>query len=233
MTAHVVPPSARNSFMHGRLSGLAAAALVPAVLVLATAGAAAQQSSSPASNRASSSRVMSMGSIPSRSASSQGESVGGVSSDPVMDALRSSLKRSQENLMGAANEMPAEKYGYAPTPEQMSFGKLVLHVAESNDFMCATIAGTQAPERSRLEPGDTKEKLVAALEQSFQFCDSVLANVTDSALSEEVPFFGGRKVSRATAVLGLAEDWGDHYSLAATELRLNGLLPPTAKRGEQ
>ena len=155
------------------------------------------------------------------------------SSSPVSDALRASLKRAETNLVAAARAMPADKYSFAPTPARMSFGKLVLHVAGSNDFMCSTIAGTKAPERSKIEPGESKDKLVAALEQSFQYCTTSLANVTDSSLGEEVPFFGGRTISRASAMLGLSEDWGDHYSLAATELRLNGVLPPTAKRGEK
>jgi hypothetical protein len=128
--------------------------------------------------------------------------------------------------------MPADKYSFSPTPEQMSFGKLVLNVAGSNDFMCSKNSGTKAPERPKLQPGDSKDKLVSALEESFRYCTSALANVTDSNLGEEVPFFGGRSISRAAAMLGLSEDWGDHYSLAATELRLNGLLPPTAQRGE-
>lgn len=152
--------------------------------------------------------------------------------NPVSDALRESLKSAERNLVAAAKAMPAEKYSFSPTPEQMSFGKLVLHVAGSNDYMCATISGTKAPERQKLEPGDAKDKLVAALEESFAYCTTALAKVTDSNLGEEVPFFGGRTISRAAAMLGLSEDWGDHYSLAATELRLNGILPPTAQRGE-
>lgn len=164
--------------------------------------------------------------LPSASAAQQ-------SGNPVAEALRSSLKRAEQNLVAAARAMPAEKYSFAPTPAQMSFGKLVLHVAGANDFMCSTISGSKAPQRSKLEPGDAKEKLLSALEQSFQYCTTALAGLTDSGLGEQVPFFGGRKITRAEAVLGLAEDWGDHYSLAATELRLNGLLPPTAQRGEQ
>jgi hypothetical protein len=152
---------------------------------------------------------------------------------PVADALRASLENAEHNLVGAARAMPAEKYSYSPTPEQMSFGTLVLHVVESNDFMCSTISGSTAPERAKLGPGDGKDKLVAALEDSFQYCTRALAGATDSNLGEEVPFFGGRKITRASAVLGLSEDWGDHYSLAATELRLNGLLPPTAQRAEK
>ena len=199
--------------MRTKLVGFLASAIVVPALAVIPAVASAQQSGDAA---------------PSSSSASAA-----ASSNPVADALRASLKRAEENFMAAAKEMPAEKYSSAPTPAQMSFGKLVLHVAGSNSFMCATISGSEAPERSKLQPGDAKDKLVSALEQSFQYCDTALANLSDSNLGEEVPFFGGRKISRASAVLGLAEDWGDHYSLAATELRLNGLLPPTAKRGEQ
>ncbi|HET7549854.1 MAG TPA: DinB family protein [Gemmatimonadaceae bacterium] len=199
--------------MRTKLAGFLASALVIPALAAIPAIAPAQQSSD--------------------SASSNSGAGSAASSNPVSDALRTSLKRAEENLVAAAREMPAEKYSFSPTPAQMSFGKLVLHVAGANNFMCSTISGNEAPERSKLEPGDTKDKLVSALEQSFQYCNTALANLTDANLGEEVPFFGGRKISRASAVLGLAEDWGDHYSLAATELRLNGLLPPTAKRGEQ
>jgi hypothetical protein len=205
--------------MRTRLIGFLTFALVVPALAAAPSIATAQQSS---------------GSAPSGSSSgSSVSSSGTMSSNPVSDALRESLERAESNLVAAAKEMPAGKYSYAPTPAQMSFGKLVLHVARANNFMCATISGSKAPEASKLEPGDAKDKLVSALEQSFQYCHTALANLTDSNLGEEVPFFGGRKISRAAAVLGLAEDWGDHYSLAATELRLNGMLPPTAQRGEQ
>ena len=199
--------------MQTKLLGFLASAIVIPVLAAIPAVAPAQQASDAVSSASGASDA--------------------ASSNPVSDALRASLKRAEENLVAAAKEMPAGKYNSAPTPAQMSFGKLVLHVAGSNNFMCATISGSKAPERSKLEPGDAKDKLVSALEQSFQYCNTTLANLTDSNLGEEVPFFGGRKISRASAVLGLAEDWGDHYSLAATELRLIGMLPPTAKRGEQ
>jgi hypothetical protein len=41
--------------------------------------------------------------------------------------------------------------------------------------------------------------------------------------------WGGRKAPRDFALIALTNDWADHYS-AATYLRLNGLLPPTAKK---
>ena len=36
-------------------------------------------------------------------------------------------------------------------------------------------------------------------------------------------------LSRAVSVLGIVDDWADHYSTAAAYLRLNGILPPTAQ----
>ncbi len=150
---------------------------------------------------------------------------------PVSDALRADLTQAQRNLVAAAREMPADKYGFQPTKEQRTFGQLVLHVAGSNDFMCSTISGQPRPTEARMEPTAPKDSLVARVERSFAYCASALKGVTDADLGAEVPFFGGRKISRAGAILGLVEDWADHYGQAAMYLRLNGHLPPTARRG--
>jgi hypothetical protein len=151
---------------------------------------------------------------------------------PVSDALRSIEQRSAKNLVAAAEAMPAEKYGFKPTPAQMSVGEIVMHLSGGNDYLCSTIGGVPAPKRSELAKGAPKEKLVGRLKETFQFCESTLAKVNDSKLDTKVPFFGNREVTRAQAMLAAVEDWGDHYSQLAIYLRLNGLLPPTAKPGQ-
>ena len=151
--------------------------------------------------------------------------------NPVATALQSAAARQARNLVEAAAEMPADKYGYKPTPAQMTFGRVVTHLAGGNYAMCSSIAGTPAPEPAKVTPEDPKDKLVAALKSSFDFCTSALAHVDDSKLADSVPFFEGRKMTRGGLMMALAEDWADHYSQAAIYLRLNGLLPPTAKRG--
>ena len=149
---------------------------------------------------------------------------------PVSDALRADLERYGKNLVAAAETMPAEKLGTKPTDKQMSFSDLIRHVAGGNTMICGWIAGQAPPKVPELPPSADKAALVGALKESFAYCRSALAGVDDSKLGEEVPFFGGRKVTRAAAMLDLTADWGDHYSLMATELRLAGLLPPTAQR---
>lgn len=150
--------------------------------------------------------------------------------NPVSNALRMELQRAQRNLVAAAEAVPADKYGYKPTEAQMTFGHLVLHVAGSNDFMCGSISGIKPPERAKLQDTDAKDVLVARIKDSFAFCTTALASVEDSQMGGMVPFFGGRQVTRAAAVLGLTGDWYDHYSASAIYMRLNGMLPPTARR---
>lgn len=152
--------------------------------------------------------------------------------NPVSNALRERLQRQSKNLIAAAEEMPADKYDFHPTPAQMTFGHLVLHVAGANYNTCSQIAGVAAPKREDVKDTDGKDKLVAALKQSFDFCTSALAKVDDSHLSDEVTLFGHWKTTRANAMMELPADLADHYGMAAMYLRLNGLLPPTAKEKE-
>lgn len=153
-----------------------------------------------------------------------------ASANPVADAFRQRAASAEKNLVAASETMPAEKYGFKPTPAQMSFGDVVAHLAEGNDYFCGVISGTKAPERAKIDSTAGKDKWLPRLKETFAFCDSALAKLDDSKLNEELPFFGGRKVSRAFVMFIASDDWQDHYSQQAIYLRLNGLLPPTAKR---
>ncbi len=165
-----------------------------------------------------------------RLAAQQQMSNGKASSSPVMDAVRQGLARYARNLEAAATQMPADKYSYKPTDPQMTFGHLVSHVAEDNNFRCSRISGMDAPSDV---PGEdaSKDDLVKAMKASFEFCTKALADVTDAQLGGTVPFFGGREATRAAVALGIPADLADHYGQAAIYLRLNGMLPPTARRG--
>lgn len=153
-----------------------------------------------------------------------------TSKSPVSDAVRSSLERASKNVVAAAEEMPADKYSFHPTPAQMTFAHLVVHMAGSNNFLCSKISGTPAPTTEKLSDTDPKDKLVSALKASFDFCTQALANVDDSNLGEEMTLFGSRTTTRAGAMIALTSDFADHYSTAAAYLRANDLLPPSAQK---
>ena len=149
--------------------------------------------------------------------------------NPVSDGLREELTGVAKKTIGAAEEMPADKYGYKPKEAQVPFGHWVSHAADANYFICSKLSGATAPEAGVKET-DPKDKLIEALKKSFDYCAAQLPKLQDSQLSEEVAMFGGRKMTKGAAALDLSADWADHYAQMATYLRLNGLLPPTAKK---
>jgi hypothetical protein len=151
--------------------------------------------------------------------------------DPISVALRDILPGRQKNTIAAVEAMPADKFNYTPTREQNTFGHLVEHMVEANNMLCSKAAVVPAPKVEVVKETDSKDKLVAALKASFDFCADALSKMDDSKLGEVTEGGpGGQQVSRARFALGIASNWADHYAEAAMYLRLNGILPPTAKK---
>ena len=148
--------------------------------------------------------------------------------NPVSTVLRASLAGRQKNTLAAIDAMPADKFAYKPTPDQMTFGHLVVHIIESNNGLCSKVADVPAPKVDEFKETDPKDKLLAAARASFDFCSTALANVDDSKLGDNVDF-GRVQGPRAMGVFFLVGGWADHYGAAAMYLRLNGILPPTAQ----
>ena len=148
--------------------------------------------------------------------------------NPVSDTVREIFARQQKNLVAAVDEMPADKFGYSPTPAQMTFGHMVTHMTTSNMELCSK-AGSMPPPPMRPAPETEKDRLLVNLKKSFMYCEAALNRVDDSKLGNSVELYGGKQATVAFALIALTSDWADHYSAAAMYLRLNGLLPPTAQ----
>jgi uncharacterized damage-inducible protein DinB len=160
--------------------------------------------------------------LPAVAASQQG--------NPVADAFRDNAKSAAKNLIAAAEAFPADKYSYKPTAAQMSVGEIVVHLIQGNDYLCGTIGGAKAPTRTKMAATDSRDALLGQLRESFAFCDQSLGALSDANLAEQLPFFGGRKLTRAAVMTLTTADWADHYSQYANYLRMNGMLPPTAQK---
>ncbi len=190
--------------------------LFVAVAMLVVGGVAAAQQAAPAAGAqqapANAQEMAKLGTIP----------------NPVSAAVKSQLPRFSKNMVAAAEAMPAEKYNFKPTPEMNSFGHLVMHIAQSNNSLCSKISGAAAPD-VKISDSDPKDKLVAGLKASFEYCTTALEKVDDSKLGDQMMLFGNHPFSRAGVLIILSDDWYDHYGAQAIYLRLNGILPPTAQ----
>lgn len=149
--------------------------------------------------------------------------------DPVTAGLRLILQRFQNNTIGAIDAMPADKFSYKPTADQVTFAHLAAHIANSNNLFCSKAADVPAPKVDDAKETDSKDQLVAAVKASFSFCSDALAKMDDSKLGDTVELFPGRQLPRSVAALGIASSMADHYGAAAMYLRLNNILPPSAQ----
>jgi uncharacterized damage-inducible protein DinB len=148
--------------------------------------------------------------------------------DPVSSRLRELLDRYSANLIATAEEFPADKYSYHPTPAQMTVGQTLAHVADVNNVACSQVAGVPAPEQPKVSETD-KNKLVEQLKASMEFCKQVFAKLTDAKMGDPAKLWRARLTTRFAAASEVTDDLIDHYAALAVYLRLNGLLPPTAQ----
>jgi hypothetical protein len=158
--------------------------------------------------------------------------------NPITTAFRTRISGLHRNIAQAFDSIPESKFGYKPTPAQLSIGYIAQHIASDDYFFCnnfGTMKGTRAAEDTAtadsVKATWPKEKLMTRLRESFAFCDQAIAQLDDAKLGESVTItFGGnsRTVARAGMVLGHALDLADHYSQLANYMRLNNIIPPTA-----
>lgn len=148
--------------------------------------------------------------------------------NPVVTSAKEIYVRQSGFIVAAVDQMPATKFAYKPTPEQWTFGKIVAHVTQANDHVCAMLYDKPAPDSATLTETSPKETLTAALKASFDYCGKALDTLQDSQLGDTITYFGGVKKPRARALVELTDDLEDHYSQLSSYLRLNGMLPPSA-----
>jgi len=158
--------------------------------------------------------------------------------NPITAVFKRNTLNFQRNLAQAFDSIPESKFGYKPTPAQLSIGYIAAHLANDNYFFCNEFGAMKAtrPEKDTATPDSVKATwpkadLVAKLKESFDFCEKAFAQLDDAKLADQVTMtFGGnsRQVPRAQMVLGHVIDMADHYSQIANYMRLNNMIPPTA-----
>ena len=158
--------------------------------------------------------------------------------NPITAAFKTRIAANHRNIAQAFDSIPESKFGYKPTPAQLTFGYIAQHLASDSYLFCGNF-GAMKP---AIDANDTatpdsvratwpKAELVAKLKAAFAFCDQAIEQVTDATLPDTLSFTLGGAVRRSTRVNMLllhALDLTDHYSQIANYMRLNGMLPPSA-----
>jgi uncharacterized damage-inducible protein DinB len=155
---------------------------------------------------------------------------------PPSEVYGQLLKRLSEEVVGAAEAMPADKYDFVPTAGKFdgvrSFGAQVEHIAESNYFFFSGFGLSGAPDEAKLKAMKSKDELVQSLKDSFAFAQKGIDTLTSQNAFGPVGS-GKMQLTRAGwSTLCLAHSM-DHYGQMVEYLRMNGIVPPASQKQAQ
>lgn len=130
---------------------------------------------------------------------------------------------SKDFTLAVAEAMPAEGYDFKPNAEEMSFGQLMIHVADANSVAFAYVAGTKALAKPS---GTDKQTAIKFLSDSFDQCAKDFAATTPAQLDRMLDITGGRQTTGLEVLLWAFTDTAHHRGQAEVYLRLKNIKPP-------
>jgi len=138
----------------------------------------------------------------------------------------------EEEFVGAAEAMPAEKYDFAPPATYgeykgvRTFGEEVKHVIEANEYYLHDPSTPLKDNRADIDKLKSKDEIVAALKATFVEAHKLVNGITPQN-AFIVSDSGSTRVGAVSA--GIAHMF-DHYGQMIEYLRMNGIVPPASRK---
>ncbi|MEX1139276.1 MAG: DinB family protein [Bacteroidota bacterium] len=143
------------------------------------------------------------------------------------------IEDAEKKLVGLAEAMPAEKYGWRPGEGVRSVGEVYMHAATAN-LGIPRMIGTDAPMKmdQGMEKSITeKAKIVEMLKKSFAHVKEVIGKVSDADLDKATKMFGQESTYRNVLMLLVAHNH-EHLGQSIAYARTNGVTPPWSMGGQ-
>ena len=147
--------------------------------------------------------------------------------NPLSTEAKQAYTTVKIDILKSAEKMPEENYGFKPAPRVRTFGQILGHVAEEQYFFCGMVKGEQ--KAADIEKVKTsKADLLAALRESFAYCDAAYDGVTDTTVIQMIKV-GQSQHTRLRMLWGNTVHDNSHYGNLVTYLRIKGLVPPSTE----
>jgi uncharacterized damage-inducible protein DinB len=132
----------------------------------------------------------------------------------------------------AADAVPESEYAFKPTPEVRSFGEIIGHIADSQNYYCGVAAGRNPQFADTSQKQATKADLVKALKESVAACDEVYGSLAPASVLGLEPAGKGDALRAMTLLDNISHD-NEHYGNIVTYMRLKGHVPPSTARAQK
>ncbi len=154
-----------------------------------------------------------------------------TATNPYTTAIRAQGDQIRALIFRTADKVPEDLYSFKPTPEVRSLGAILGHIADGNILMCTIAKGDKPVFAQVHEKKTTRADLVAALKESFAFCDQVFSATSDANGSATVDMFGQKQPKLAVLAFNNGHMM-EHYGNLVTYMRLNKIVPPSSERSQ-
>ena len=155
-------------------------------------------------------------------------------------ALQILAKLAEKEIVSAADAMPADKYGFAPTDGEFkgvrTFGQMVKHLSATNYILAAAALGEEPPADAGDEMGPeavrTKDEILNYLKGSFAYLNNAVDAVGQRNVAVKASPISPLKSTDATRLALVVESLAhafDHYGQMVEYLRMNGVVPPASR----
>jgi uncharacterized damage-inducible protein DinB len=134
----------------------------------------------------------------------------------------------EDKFTRLAEAIPAEKFGWRPSPDVRSFAEVFLHVAAAN-FNLYKLVGTPPPagfDVKGFEKSTTdKAKVISILKDSFAHARKAISAMPDADLEKSLDWFGGKNTERGI-LLFIVRHAAEHLGQSIAYARFAGIVPP-------
>jgi uncharacterized damage-inducible protein DinB len=155
-------------------------------------------------------------------------------------ALQALLRIAEKAIVSAADAMPADKYGFAPTDGEFkgvrTFGQMVKHLSATNYILVAAALGEEPPADAGDELGPeavrTKPEILDYLKGSFARLGKAIEAIGQENAPARTSPISPLKSAEATRLALVVESLVhafDHYGQMVEYLRMNGVVPPASR----
>lgn len=132
-------------------------------------------------------------------------------------------------LERSAEKMPEENYSFRPVDSVRTYGQIIGHIADSQNFFCSLAMGEKNPALKIEETKTTKADLIAALKASSEYCHKAYAAMTDTSGAQMTKFMNMDMPKLDILVVNLMHDQ-EHYGNLVTYMRMKNIVPPSSEQ---
>jgi uncharacterized damage-inducible protein DinB len=135
-------------------------------------------------------------------------------------------------LIAMAEDFPADKYDFKPTPAERGFADQLLHAAGANYYFTNLANGEKPPAEEDPKRANFKSKadIVEFVKKSFADGAAAIQKRGDAGMAELVTDPGAHQQYRIIDLAyGFIEHSGEHYGQLAVYYRVAGLVPPESR----